>query len=83
MPLTEDHSKAPIGTVGELVDLLSKFPRWAPIETAYGDSMTRGAFEGLFQHEGNEYVVPGTVVLVSDWDNLRNIIVDKHQVFRG
>ena len=83
MPLTEDHNKAPVGTVGELIDLLSQFPRHSPLETAYGDSMARGAFEGLFQHEGNSYVVPGTVVLVSDWTNMRESILEKHQVYRG
>ena len=83
MPLAPDHTKEPIGTVGEMIDILSKFPTHSPLETAYGESMTRGAFEGVFQHEGNDYVFPGTVIIVSDWDNLRDTIVEKHLVFRG
>lgn len=83
MPLTPDHSKEPIGTVGELIDLLSKFERGTPLETAYGDNMTRGSFEGLFVHEGNTYVFPGTVVLVSDWGGLRDEVLQTSEVHRG
>ena len=83
MPLTDDHNKAPIGLIGDLINLLSKFPRDTPIETAYGNNMTRGAFEGLFEHEGSQYVVPGTVILVSDWTDLRDSIVANHKVHRG